>query len=1383
MNAWSTGAAWVAAGRATSVARFLEQAARAPGRTAIHGAGAPWTYGALATAAGGVAAQLAARGIGRGARVGVAMTRRPELVAAVLGIVMRGAAYVPLDPTYPAARLRMMLERARCAVVITDDADGCGWLEGLAPRWPYAAAHGAPDLEPATADDLHHVIFTSGSTGRPKGVAVSHRGVMALLDWATERFDADARAAVFASTSLCFDLSVFELFLPLATGGALVLARDVLHLVDHPDRARVTLVNTVPSALAGLLRLDALPASTRVVNLAGELFPAHLAAQLHRRAGLATYNLYGPTEDTTYSTEHRLVDDAAPPIGRPLPGTRAYVLDAALRPCDAGEPGELYLAGAGLADGYLFEPAFTAARFVPDPFGAAGDRMYRTGDLACWLASGELRYLGRADAQVKLRGYRIELDDVACVLASADGVDDATAAILLGPSGDPRLVGYVAPLTAPLARVRAHAADRLPAYMQPSALVALAALPHTLNGKIDRAALPAPRWDAQGAAPEGHLEAEVARAWSEVLGVDGVGRDCRFGTAGGDSLAAARVIARLAERTGHRLAFAAFFAAPTIAGLATALADAPRASHMLPPLSAAAPGGGEPSATQEQMWILDRVKPGRRDYLTGAVLAIRGSAADRVQRALRALVARHPALRSRLVEHDGELRVACDPPPTSVIPVVAVRDAAEARAQARRAVDELAARPLDLARELPYRARLFDGGDGELGLALVVHHTAFDARSLAVVVRELATLDTMPGSAPAVADPVAAWAAWSRLPSVRAREAVDLARACAALAGAPTELTLGARANVGDERAALCELAIDPTLVSRIDDYAATAGATRFAVLLAAFGRVIAARTGTPEVVIGTAVDGRELREIEDAVGCFTNLVPLRVAPAPSFAASVARASAASLDGLDRGHVPFHRLVDALHPPRRPGIPPLVQVALGVEPDPRPRATAGGVVVTGEEVHLGHARLELTAWLRPPDRVAWTWRVGALDEAQVRALHADWLVAIERGLAAPSDPAWGAAPEPAVAAPPARVFRAGRAPRRSVDPGAAPTEEAIADGAIWAFTAPSPGASLATFTRAHRARIRALLREHGAVLIRGHELGDAPLVGEVVDALFDHRVHYGERSSPRSKLSDGVYTSTDHPPDQPIVLHNEQSYTLNWPLRILFYCRVAPTVRGATPVADGRRVLAELDREVVAEFARRGVMYQRNYLPGVGVSWQDAFQTRHRGEADAFCHARGITTTWLSEDHLRTRQIRPALRHHPETGELLWFNHALFFHVTSVPPELARGLTEALGEDDYPTNTYFGDGAPFSCAVLDHLRAVTARHVVAFPWRTGDLLVLDNMRFAHGREPFSGPRQIFAAMADPIATLYGAPSAAPGGVLGPAPGRVALDPGLAREAR
>jgi alpha-ketoglutarate-dependent taurine dioxygenase len=394
----------------------------------------------------------------------------------------------------------------------------------------------------------------------------------------------------------------------------------------------------------------------------------------------------------------------------------------------------------------------------------------------------------------------------------------------------------------------------------------------------------------------------------------------------------------------------------------------------------------------------------------------------------------------------------------------------------------------------------------------------------------------------------------------------------------------------------------------------------------------------------------------------------------------------------------------------------------------------------------------LTAWLRAPDRVVWTRRADALDDAAVRAIHAEWLAALERGLAAPDDPAWGDAP-------PARVFRGGRTARRAVDVAAAPLESTLADGALAALAASSPGASLLDFARTHRARVREVLREHGAVVLRGHELGDAPLLGEVVDALFAHRVRYSERSSPRSLLSDGVYTSTDHPADQPIVLHNEQSYTLDWPLRILFYCRVAPIDRGATPVADGRRVLADLDPDVVAEFARRGVMYRRTYLPGVGVSWHDAFQTRDRTEADAFCRARGIATTWVSDQHLRTRQVRPALRRHPETGELLWFNHALFFHVTSVPPDLARGLAEGLAVDDYPTNTCFGDGAPFPADVLAHLRATIGRHTVAFPWRAGDLLILDNMRFAHGREPYSGPRQIFTAMADPVAALHGIPTA------------------------
>lgn len=297
------------------------------------------------------------------------------------------------------------------------------------------------------------------------------------------------------------------------------------------------------------------------------------------------------------------------------------------------------------------------------------------------------------------------------------------------------------------------------------------------------------------------------------------------------------------------------------------------------------------------------------------------------------------------------------------------------------------------------------------------------------------------------------------------------------------------------------------------------------------------------------------------------------------------------------------------------------------------------------------------------------------------------------------------------------------------------------------------GTDPTAWIRANRSTVDRIIHTAGAVLLRGFAVTDATAFRKVMDALSDRVLGYGERSSPRSEVAHGVYTSTDHPPDQPIFLHNEQSYTLDWPMRIAFFCETAPMDRGRTPLADSRRVLARLSPGTVDAFTRLGVRYVRNYVPGISLPWQEVFQAERREDVEAYCRGAGIGFEWTGDDGLRTHQVRPAVHTHPVTGERTWFNHAAFFHVTSLPPEIAAGLLEAFTEEELPYQTYYGDGRPIEAGTMAELHAAYAAETVAFDWRPGDLLVVDNMLAAHGREPFSGPRRILAAMADPVSCV------------------------------
>ena len=626
LGAWAEGGPAAQSDAATLAEAVWRQAERTPEAAAVYGAaGEEWSYGELTRRAGVVARRLVDLGVGPETRVAVCLERTPRLLAAILGALAAGAAYVPLDPRYPARRLELMLEDSASAVALVEAATAEVLPAGftgtrLAMEELDLDGGGSPSLaRPVGVDpaNLAYLIYTSGSTGRPKGVAIAHASAAAMVAWAGERYSPQERAGVLAATSVCFDLSVYELFATLAHGGAVVLAADALALADHPRADRVTLVNTVPSVMAELLAGAGLPPSVRTVNLAGEALPRSLADDVYATGHVADlYNLYGPSEDTTYSTWRRVPaagEDGGggkPEIGRPLPGSRAYVLDRHLEPVPAGVPGELWLAGAGLARGYLGRPGLTADRWRPDPFAGPerpGARAYRTGDLVRWLAPGSvdsdaqldtalldtasLDYLGRLDHQVKLRGFRIELGEVESALREQPEVGQA-AVVARQEEGAGTLVGFVtlapgvgAGGDAPdpgelIGRLNRRLERRLPHYMVPSALVVLDELPMTANDKVDRRALgrlaadTAVTSEVEYVAPRNDMEEVLVGIWAELVCGDRIGVHDNFFDLGGHSLHASRHMYRVRELLGVEMPLRTLYQAPTVEALAVRVEEA-----------------------------------------------------------------------------------------------------------------------------------------------------------------------------------------------------------------------------------------------------------------------------------------------------------------------------------------------------------------------------------------------------------------------------------------------------------------------------------------------------------------------------------------------------------------------------------------------------------------------------------------------------------------------------------------------------------------------------------------------------------------------------------------------------------------------------------------
>ena len=562
---------------------FEQQVKRTPEATALICQDERLSYAELNSHANQLAHYLREQGVGAEVLVGICFARTIEMLVGILGILKAGGAYVPLDPAYPQERLAAIVEDAKAPILLTTrsltsvlPAHGAR-LICLDADWDQISERSTENPERNVApSNLGYVLFTSGSTGRPKGVALEHLSAATFIQWAQEVFLPQEVAGTLFSTSICFDLSIFEIFVPLSMGGTVIIAENALALPKLPAAHEVTLINTVPSAIAELVRLEGVPASVQVVNLAGEALPTSLAQRIYDKTAVSkVYNLYGPTEDTTYSTYTLVPRGAEVTIGQPLPNTQAYILDENRHPLPIGVPGELYLAGDGLARGYFGRDDLTKERFVPNPFAKqTGARMYRTGDLARFLADGNIQYMGRIDNQVKLRGFRIELGEIEAVLAKDPRVQSAVVVVREDMPGDKRLVAYVVPSGAsiPGAELKDLIRKRLPEYMVPSAFVEMKALPLSPNGKINRRLLPAPDWAAAKSGdvlePRNELEATLVKVWQSVLHVPNIGIRDNFFDLGGHSLMAARVLSEVEKITGKELPLSALFRGATVESLA-----------------------------------------------------------------------------------------------------------------------------------------------------------------------------------------------------------------------------------------------------------------------------------------------------------------------------------------------------------------------------------------------------------------------------------------------------------------------------------------------------------------------------------------------------------------------------------------------------------------------------------------------------------------------------------------------------------------------------------------------------------------------------------------------------------------------------------------------
>ncbi|MFJ5228722.1 amino acid adenylation domain-containing protein [Kitasatospora sp. NPDC088391] len=937
----------------TVVDAFRATAAARPEDVAVVHDGRTLTFRRLADRVDAHARHLAALGARPGTVVALALPRSADLVAALLGVLAAGAAYLPVDLDHPDERIALMLADAEPLLTLTTP-------ELVAQRPVLAdtrlgavplAELGTLSADPVRPgpDDLAYVIHTSGSTGRPKGVQVPHRGLANLLEHHGGTVFAKAVAAAGGrrlraahTASFSFDSS-WEQLLWLLLGHELhvygeELRRDPQALAARLTADRIDTLDVTPSFGAQLVEWGLLddPAHRPLLFLVGgEAVGDALWQRIRATPGVLGHNFYGPTEYTVDTLGADLADSPTPFVGRPIGNTRCYVLDARLRPVPPGTPGELYVAGPGLARGYGNRPGLTASRFVADPFGAPGTRMYRTGDLVRHRADGGLDYLGREDDQVKIRGFRVEPGEAEAALAALPGVAQAAVVVRPGPGGAKRLVGYLVPApgadTDPAALRKALGAA-LPEYLVPAALVALDALPLNVNGKLDRQALPEPGADAYaapaGRAPRTAREQLVCEAFADVLGLPAVGVDEDFFALGGHSLLATRVVGRLRAALGTEVAIRALFEARTPAAFAARLdGDGPGrtapAARPRPELLPLAPA-------QARLWFLDRLQGPSTAYTIPCALRIDGELdAAALESAFGDVLARHEALRTVVAEHEGRPYQRVLSPERAGVPFE-VREVPGHRLDAEAAA--AGAHAFDLTGELPVRAVLLSAGPRRHVLSIALHHLAGDEWSEGVLLRDLDAAYTArrAGRAPEL-PPLPLQFADHTL--WQAEQPTDRQAAYWAerLAGLPAELALPAdrpRPAEATGRGGAVRLALPAELHTALAALARRTGATPFMVVQAAAALLLGRLAGTRDVALGAPVAGRGEQELEQLVGFFVNTLVLRHGweDGQSFEQLVAGAKETVLGALAHQDLPFDRLVDLVNPERTLGRHPLFQV-------------------------------------------------------------------------------------------------------------------------------------------------------------------------------------------------------------------------------------------------------------------------------------------------------------------------------------------------------------------------------------------------------------------------------------------------------------------------
>ncbi|MFN6237853.1 MAG: amino acid adenylation domain-containing protein, partial [Microcystis sp.] len=984
---------------------FEEQVKRTPDAVAVVCSQQQLTYNELNCRANQLAHYLRKLGVKADTLVGISLERSLEMIVGLLGILKAGGAYLPLDPDYPSERLQFAIADAQLSLLLTQ--------EGLIDKLP---EHQAPLIlldrfteeinqnsqdnltGVVTANNLANLIYTSGSTGKPKGVMVEHRGLFNLAQAQIKTFNLQSNSRILQFASLNFDASIWEIIMAIGAGATLYLdTKDALMpglpLMGRLKDYGITHITLPPSALAAL-PLEDIP-ELQTIIVAGEACSEELIKQW--ATGRNFFNAYGPTETSVCATVEKWTDETLKvTIGRPIANTQVYILDSHLQPVPIGVPGELHIAGAGLAKGYLNRPELTQEKFIPNPFekdevipptplnkgGNEPSKLYKTGDLARYLPDGKIEYLGRIDNQVKLRGFRIELGEIEALLNQNEAVQSSCVIVREDNLGDKRLVAYVVPqpeINLTINEIRQFLRAKLPDYMVPTAFVLLDTFPLTPNGKIDRRALPVPDLQSQGEyiAPRNPIEEKMAQIWAEVLKLKRVSIEDNFFELGGHSLLATQVISRLQETFEIVLPLRYLFESPTIAQLSAVILKELQTGLGLK-LPSIVPVNREDdiplSWAQERLWFVNQLEGESGAYTIDLTMRLRGNLNIKaLEKAFQAIIQRHEPLRTQFKLKDNKPIQAIDSNVTFTLPVVNLQNLSHSEQQVKNLLLAAASEPFDLESGSILRVKLWQVKTEEYVLLLAIHHIAADGWSIGVLVDELSVYyrsfcTGTKADLPDLSIQYADFALWQR--QWLTNEVLDrqLSYWKQQLTGIPLLHQLPTdrpRPAIQSFRGGTERLQLDSQLTQQLKKLSQESGSTLFMTLLAGFAVLLSRYSQQTDVVIGSPIANRNRTEIEGLIGFFVNSLVLRfdLSQDPTFEDFLAQVRQTTQDAYDHQDLPFEMLVEKLQIERHLDRNPLTQIVFALQNAPSSPWDLPGVNI--EEIPSGFdsVRVDLEVYL------------------------------------------------------------------------------------------------------------------------------------------------------------------------------------------------------------------------------------------------------------------------------------------------------------------------------------------------------------------------------------------------------------------------------------